>query len=430
MQYKFFLFVILITICGYNSTSQSLAINTSGATANASAILDVSSTAKGLLIPRMTTAQRTAIGTPATGLQVYDTDLNLLFYYNGSTWASFATGSNYWTSSGSNIYNNTGTNVGIGSTTPGDKLEVNGNIRFSGAGTLLAAPSTSGSAYSLTVKAGDPYVPVGGSGGSVNILATNNMPSGGSGYSNLGPSGNVNITSGSGYNTAGGNINITAGQTSCWALTGNSHSDVNIQGGANLVAADAASINLYGGGTVGVGCPTANANGGNLIIKSGIGTGTGTQGNIQLLNGNVGIGTAAPSSKLEVCGNVRVIGTIVASGAITTSAISCPSDFRYKKNITAIVHPMQKLMLINGVNYKWKTNEFPDMNFNDKIQTGFIAQDLEKIFPEMVFTDERGYKSIDYSRLTPILVETIKEQQKQIEGISKRLTEIEKLLFK
>lgn len=430
MQYKFFLFVILITICGYNSTSQSLAINTSGATANASAILDVSSTAKGLLIPRMTTAQRTAIGTPATGLQVYDTDLNLLFYYNGSTWASFATGSNYWTSSGSNIYNNTGTNVGIGSTTPGDKLEVNGNIRFSGAGTLLAAPSTSGSAYSLTVKAGDPYVPVGGSGGSVNILATNNMPSGGSGYSNLGPSGNVNITSGSGYNTAGGNINITAGQTSCWALTGNSHSDVNIQGGANLVAADAASINLYGGGTVGVGCPTANANGGNLIIKSGIGTGTGTQGNIQLLNGNVGIGTAAPSSKLEVCGNVRVIGTIVASGAITTSAISCPSDFRYKKNITAIVHPMQKLMLINGVNYKWKTNEFPDMNFNDKIQTGFIAQDLEKIFPEMVFTDERGYKSIDYSRLTPILVETIKEQQKQIADISKRLTEIEKLRSK
>lgn len=87
-------------------------------------------------------------------------------------------------------------------------------------------------------------------------------------------------------------------------------------------------------------------------------------------------------------------------------------------------------MQINAVHYNWKTEEFPNMNFNDKLQTGFIAQDLEKIFPEMVFTDDAGYKSIDYSRLTPLLVETIKEQQKQITLISKRLTEIENLLSK
>ncbi len=431
MKKQFFVVLGFFLTAAIPSFSQSFSINTDGSSAHTSAMLDVKSTSKGILIPRMTTLQRTGIGTPATGLQVYDTDLNLLYYYNGTTWASVATGSNYWTSSGGNIYNNTGTNVGVGTTTPGDKLEVNGNIRLTNTGTLLAAPSTTGNAYSVTVRAGDPYVPVGGSGGSVNILATNNMPSGGSGYSNLGPSGNVNITSGSGYNTAGGNINITAGQTSCWALTGNSHSDVNIQGGANLVAADASSINVQGGGTVGVGCPTANANGGNLILKSGIGTGSGTQGNIQLLNGNVGIGTAAPSSKLEVCGNTRIIGTLNVSSTVTSSSgITCPSDFRYKKNITTIENPLQKLMQIKGVNYYWKTNEFPDMNFSDKLQTGFIAQDLEKIFPEMVFTDERSYKSIDYSRLTPLLVETIKEQQKQIDEIITRLKDLEKLLKK
>ncbi len=154
--------------------SQSLSINTDGSTANASAMLDIKSTTKGLLIPRMTTAQRTAIATPATGLQVYDTDLNLLYFYNGSSWTSLGASTNFWTLSGGNIYNNTGTNVGIGATAPGDKLEVNGNIRFSGAGTLLAAPSTVGSAYSVTVRAGDPYVPIGGAGGSVNITATNN----------------------------------------------------------------------------------------------------------------------------------------------------------------------------------------------------------------------------------------------------------------
>lgn len=319
--------------------------------------------------------------------------------------------------------------IGFGTITPGDKLEVNGNIRLTNTGTVLAGPSTTGSAYSITLRAGDPYVPIGGSGGNVNITATENMPSGGSGYGNLGPAGNVNITSGNGYNTAGGNINITAGQTSCWALTGNSHSDVNIQGGANLVAADAASINIQGGGTVGVGCPTSNANGGNMIIKSGIGTGTGTQGNIQLLNGNVGIGTTVPSSKLEVCGNTRIIGTLNVSSTVTSSSgITCPSDLRYKKNIAPLDNPIERLMLINAVQYNWRREEFPNMNFNDKRQTGFIAQDLENIFPEMVFTDDAGYKSVDYSRLTPLLVETIKEQQKEIKAISARLTEVEKLL--
>lgn len=144
-------------------------------------MLDITSTTKGLLIPRMTTTNRTAITSPATGLTVYDTDLNLFYYYNGSTWTAIANSSNYWTLLSGNIYNNTGTNVGIGTTTPGDKLEVNGNIRFTGTGTLLAAPSTVGSAYSVTIRAGDPYVLVDGSGGSVNITATNNMPSGGSG---------------------------------------------------------------------------------------------------------------------------------------------------------------------------------------------------------------------------------------------------------
>ena len=95
-----------------------------------------------------------------------------------------------------------------------------------------------------------------------------------------------------------------------------------------------------------------------------------------------------------------------------------------------MANPLQKLMQLNGVNYYWKTAEFPNMNFNDKPQTGFIAQDLEKIFPEMVFTDDKGYKSVDYSRLTPVLVETIKAQQKQITDITTRLQEIEKLLNK
>jgi len=70
--------------------SQNVAINATGAAPNASAMLDITSTTSGLLIPRMTTAQRTAIATPATGLLVYDTSLGAFLYYDGTTWRYMA----------------------------------------------------------------------------------------------------------------------------------------------------------------------------------------------------------------------------------------------------------------------------------------------------------------------------------------------------
>jgi len=71
------------------ATGQGLAVNATGATANTTAILDVASTTQGMLVPRMTTAQRTAISGPATGLLVYQTDGTAGFYfYTGSGWLS------------------------------------------------------------------------------------------------------------------------------------------------------------------------------------------------------------------------------------------------------------------------------------------------------------------------------------------------------
>lgn len=70
-----------------NVSAQSVSINTSGAVADTSAILDVKSTTKGLLVPRMTNAQKNAIVTPATGLLIYQTDGDTgFYYYNGTAW--------------------------------------------------------------------------------------------------------------------------------------------------------------------------------------------------------------------------------------------------------------------------------------------------------------------------------------------------------
>ena len=114
-----------LTIC--SATFGQVAINSTGTSPEPSAMLDVSSSDKGLLIPRLTTAQRnTLASTAVAGLMVYDTDLDRFFFFNGSVWEEGTTGS-LWSKSGLNTYvTNTGDNVGIGTITPGRKLEVYG----------------------------------------------------------------------------------------------------------------------------------------------------------------------------------------------------------------------------------------------------------------------------------------------------------------
>lgn len=66
--------------------SQSVAINTDGSGPDASAMLDVSSTSKGMLMPRMTSTERESISSPASGLMVYDNTESAIYYYAGSEW--------------------------------------------------------------------------------------------------------------------------------------------------------------------------------------------------------------------------------------------------------------------------------------------------------------------------------------------------------
>lgn len=99
-------------------------------TPHSSAALDVQSTDKGMLVPRMTTAQRTAISNAATGLLVFDNTTGTFWFYNGTVWTELVGGggSGQWTQSGNNIYNSNTGNVGIGISNPPYPLSLKGGI--------------------------------------------------------------------------------------------------------------------------------------------------------------------------------------------------------------------------------------------------------------------------------------------------------------
>ncbi|NTW31702.1 MAG: tail fiber domain-containing protein [Bacteroidetes bacterium] len=133
--------------------------------------------------------------------------------------------------------------------------------------------------------------------------------------------------------------------------------------------------------------------------------------------GNVGVGTASPGSY-----KLNVAGTLYTSGGCT----GC-SDQRWKKDITEIESPLQTIALLRGVQFNWRTNEYPDMFFSESKDVGLIAQEAEKVMPELVYEFD-GYKYVKYDRLTPLLVEGMKEQQKMIDEQHKQIEELKTII--
>ena len=154
-----------------------------------------------------------------------------------------------------------------------------------------------------------------------------------------------------------------------------------------------------------------------LNMEGGIGNSLGFWNNghhmIIQSSGNVGLGTTAPTEKLDVIGNIKASGTIT------------PSDFRFKKNISTLNGALDKVQDLRGVSYDWRTDQFTKKGFSDKRSIGVIAQEVEKVVPEVVHTGSDGYKGVEYSKLVPLLIEAIKEQQETISALSQQVRALE-----
>lgn len=119
---------------------------------------------------------------------------------------------------------------------------------------------------------------------------------------------------------------------------------------------------------------------------------------------------------------------LVVSGQINANGTVYNSDARYKKNINTLGNSLEKVLQLRGVSYEMKKTEFPDKQFADGLQVGLIAQEVEAIVPEVVTTNADGYKSVDYAKLVPVLIEALKSQQQQRQEDLKRIEKLEELL--
>lgn len=144
------------------------------------------------------------------------------------------------------------------------------------------------------------------------------------------------------------------------------------------------------------------------------------------LSGKLGVNNLAPVFEVDV------IGSICATGGI-----GCPSDIRYKKNIECISEALETIDKLRGVNFDWKTDEYAEKNFSKERQVGFIAQEIKNVLPSVVVKGTDGYFTVDYARVTPLLVEAIKEQQVKIdsqettiEKMQSRLNKLERAIMR
>lgn len=128
-------------------------------------------------------------------------------------------------------------------------------------------------------------------------------------------------------------------------------------------------------------------------------------------SGSLGIGQNESkqtlSYKLDVSGSIRATGTVLQA-----------SDERLKENISPIGSATELVDKVEGVYFNWNTGP------KDR-QVGFIAQQVKEILPEVVSEDNNGYLSVAYGGLVPVLVEAMKEQNKLLEQLEKRISELE-----
>jgi trimeric autotransporter adhesin len=331
--------ILLLIFTACIAQAQQVGINTTGANPDNSAILDINSNTKGLLVPRMTAAQRLALVTPANSLVVYDSTTSHFYYYTGSTWLPVCTGTSGWSING-----NSGTVSGnhfLGTTdnqafniktnnTLHTRFGINGHIEIlnTGMSTYLgenagiaddlnnrrnvgigvnALLKTTTAAYNTAVG----YLAMQNATASSNTaVGYQAMPSNTTGVWNtvLGQNASLNVSTGS-YNTGLGGQTLGSASGSHNVAIGMNTMVSNSTGQNNVaIGASALNNNTTGNNNMAIGylAGTSNVSLNNITAIGS--NASATQSNTLIMGPatavGVGIGTSAPLSKLDVIGSM------------------------------------------------------------------------------------------------------------------------------
>jgi hypothetical protein len=463
------LFFTLIFLQKLNLMAQ-LGINADGSAPAFNAMLDVSSTTKGVLMPRMNSQQRNSIS-GSSGLTVYDSDIKAYFYHNGSSWQQLLTTANVanttpWLTSGNNIYNSNTANVGIGLVNPSrGKLEVAG---VSGVGATNALFGSGANGISLQQNwptigfnqyrdntagngkyigngyAAIQYFDPGGGTMAVDMFnngTANNLTNAGKRVLTIQNNGNVSIAAGAAfttlYVTKNGNYDgtaIFAGTNHASYFNHSNNEDTYIRPGTTngkIILNDlpAAKIQIgNGNGNVGINISPATYY--NLDIGQNL-----TEGGIRLIspdwfNHNWEIRNEVYSNNQGAessCLTLKYNGGIKGWFRPDTGEWSAQSDRRLKRNIEELDLILPKVMAL-----KPKTYEFINGNPSHNKSFGFIAQELQELFPEIVdsvptkanpevpgtFDNQMG---VSYAQIGVIAIKAIQEQQQMILDLKKEI---------
>jgi hypothetical protein len=208
--------------------------------------------------------------------------------------------------------------------------------------------------------------------------------------------GSMNLNTGGSSNTAigvyslrqntTGDYNVAIGRSAGTSnLTGNQNTFLGYFSNLSGVRTNATSIGAY-----------ALAECSNCLI---LGSVDGKNG--ATVTTKVGIGTTNPAYLLSV-------GVVGDGSQARANAWNIFSDERYKTNIEEIPNALEKIENLHGYYYNWKSGK------DASRQAGLLAQEVESVLPEIVSTDNEGYKSVDYGKMNALLIQAIKEQQKEI----------------
>jgi len=403
---------------------------------DASAILDIVSTDKGMLIPRMTSGQRDLISSPANGLLIYNTSTSTFWFYNGSSWIELA--SNISTDQIADTDNDT--RIQLEETADDDLIRFDvagveyfrmdaGRLEFRNTGNSVFIGQNSGSADDLT---NNNNVFVGHNSGRRNTSGQRNVGVGyrsvlanTTGSDNIGigedalrvnTTGNSNIAIGSnsldasvttdsnisiGFNAmtrlTSGNNNIAFGVSSLTQLTGganniaigNSSLQNNATGSENTVIGRLAGQNATGSRNVFIGYQAGRNELGNdkLYIEPSSST-------TPLIWGDFNADSLVINGSQYVTNNITYVGTLTDV-----------SDRRLKENFDTLNKVMHLVNRLQAYSYTMKSTQEKEF--------GLIAQEVKEVFPEMVITidQEKGYMGVNYLQLISILIQGLKEQQ-------------------